>query len=465
MVISIVVSCFCQYIYIPVWIQVYVNRIGPHGNEDKFKARILLLFIREVPNSDEIKPPWTRSKLIRKFEETENTKSVDKSIDYHLYDRRNGLVTTGILTSKDGYISFNWKSKTLPKVIEILGASEEVGPRVRYLFRKAFLESFFSEYGDVLLNEWKLSTFLYERNEATAKLLKDEDPDIADIYNLELRKRIGKNLKGITWWNYSWDDTYRGKIYSENKEIRDERERMDRMVDQMVSISPESLPSMDQDQLNKFFIERWTEIGKVEDNLNLLESQVEGVVKEGIEEIKKEVDKLDLVSVLIDFAKEVRVNVDTAFMLSYILNVMKIEKSAKEIERDILVTEWDTNPIRLKRIPDFIMAYRTNSEILSSLGNSDPGIIRSFVEKVLLKAMSDSVVIDNSISKEISKESPVLKLYEAYVSNFITARRQEVSQLLSDFITLGSKHLTSSERDVLEFERMKEGLTTRPIIL
>lgn len=281
MVISIVVSCFCQYIYIPVWIQVYVNRIGPHGNEDKFKARILLLFIREVPNSDEIKPPWTRSKLIRKFEETENTKSVDKSIDYHLYDRRNGLVTTGILTSKDGYISFNWKSKTLPKVIEILGASEEVGPRVRYLFRKAFLESFFSEYGDVLLNEWKLSTFLYERNKATAKLLKDEDPDIADIYNLELRKRIGKNLKGITWWNYSWDDTYRGKIYSENKEIRDERERMDRMVDQMVSVPPESLPSMDQDQLNKFFIERWTEIGKVEDNLNLLESQVEGVVKEG----------------------------------------------------------------------------------------------------------------------------------------------------------------------------------------
>ena len=185
-------------------------------------------------------------------------------------------------------------------------------------------------------------------------------------------------------------------------------------------------------------------------------------MKEGIEEIKKEVDKLDLVSVLIDFAKEVRVNVDTDFMLSYILNVMKIEKSVKEIEKDILVTEWDTNPIRLKRIPDFIMAYRSNSEILSSLNNPGPEILRSFVEKVLLKAMSDSVIIDNSISKE---SPPVLKLYEAYVSNFITARRQEVSQLLSDFITLGSKHLTTSERDVLEFERMKVGLTARPIIL
>ena len=439
-----------------------MNRTGPHGNEDKFKAKILLLFIQEIPDSDEIKPPWTRSKLIRKFEGIENTKSVDKSIDYHLYDRRNGLVTTGILTSRDGYISFNWKSKTLPKVIEILGASDEVGSRVRYLFRKAFLESFFSEYGDVLLNEWKLSTFLYERNEATGKLLKDEDPDIVNIYNLELEKRIGRNLKGITWENYSWDDIYRGKIYNESKEIRDERERMKKMMEQLVRVPPESLPSMDQDQFNKFFIERWTEIGKVEDNLNLLESQVEGVVKEGIEEIKKEVDKLDLVSVLIDFAKEVRVNVDTDFMLSYILNVMKIEKSVKEIEKDILVTEWDTNPIRLKRIPDFIMAYRSNSEILSSLNNPGPEILRSFVEKVLLKAMSDSVIIDNSISKE---SPPVLKLYEAYVSNFITARRQEVSQLLSDFITLGSKHLTTSERDVLEFERMKVGLTARPIIL
>ena len=440
-----------------------MNKTGPHGNEDKFKAKILLLFIQEIPNSEEIKPPWTRSKLIRKFEETENTESVDKSIDYHLYDRRNGLVTTGILTSKDGYISFNWKSKTLPKVIKILEASEEVGPRVRYLFRKAFLESFFSEYGDVLLNEWRLSTFLYERNEATAKLLKDEDPDIADIYNLELEKRIGKNLKGITWRNYSWDDTYRGKIYNENKEIRGERERVDRMYKQLFDMAYESLPS--PDEFVKISTERGTEIRKAEDDLKLLESQAEGMVKEGIEEIKNEVDKLDLMSVLIDFAKEVRVNVDTDFMLSYILGVLKIERlareSAKEIEKHILIRERDTIPIRLKRIPDFVMAHRPNSEILSNLDSPDPEILRSFVEKVLLKAMSDPVIIDNSISRE----SPVLRLHEAYVSNFITERREEVTQLLSDFITPGKKHLTPEERYLLEQERRKEGLTARPITL
>ena len=391
-------------------------------------------------------------------------------LEFHLYSKQKhqeGLITKGIVKSDKGRLSLNLKrGRTIARMIEYLENEPEIGSRVRYLFRKAFLESFFSEYGDVLLNEWRLSTFLYERNEATAKLLKDGDPDIADIYKLELEKRIGKNLKGITWRNYSWDDTYRGKIYSKNKEIRGERERMDKMEKQLFELHDmpqESLLSLNE--LNKFFIERWTEIGKAEDNLNLLESQAEGMVKEGIEEIKNEVDKLDLMSVLIDFAKEVRVNVDTDFMLSYILGVLKIERlakeSAKEIEKHILIREGDTIPIRLKRIPDFVMAHRPNSEILSNLDSPDPEILRSFVEKVLLKAMSDSVIIDNSISRE----SPVLRLHEAYVSNFITERREEVTQLLSDFITPGKKHLTPEERYLREQERRKEGLTVRPITL
>ena len=391
-------------------------------------------------------------------------------LEFHLYSKQKhqeGLITKGIVKSDKGRLSLNLKrGRTIARMIEYLENEPEIGSRVRYLFRKAFLESFFSEYGDVLLNEWRLSTFLYERNEATAKLLKDGDPDIADIYKLELEKRIGKNLKGITWRNYSWDDTYRGKIYSKNKEIRGERERTDKVEKQLFELHDmpqESLPS--PGELNKFFIERYTEIRKAEDNLNLLESQAEGMVKEGIEEIKNEVDKLDLMSVLIDFAKEVRVNVDTDFMLSYILGVLKIERlakeSAKEIEKHILIREGDTIPIRLKRIPDFVMAHRPNSEILSNLDSPDPEILRSFVEKVLLKAMSDSVIIDNSISRE----SPVLRLHEAYVSNFITERREEVTQLLSDFITPGKKHLTPEERYLREQERRKEGLTVRPITL
>ena len=79
-----------------------MNKTGPHGNEDKFKAEILLLFIRGVPSSAEIKPPFTRSKLVQYFKN-------EKNIDYHLYGSKTGLITNGILTSKDGYLSLNYE--------------------------------------------------------------------------------------------------------------------------------------------------------------------------------------------------------------------------------------------------------------------------------------------------------------------------------------------------------------------
>ncbi len=145
-----------------------MNKIGPHGNEDKFKARILLLFIQEIPNSEEIKPPFTRTKLVQYFKN-------EKSIDYHLYDSRNGLVTNRVLISTDGYLSLNLKDgSAVARMIKHLWNVPEVGPKIRYFFEKAFIEAFLSNYGDRFVIRLDLYQYLDKKNNRTRSLLSKE---------------------------------------------------------------------------------------------------------------------------------------------------------------------------------------------------------------------------------------------------------------------------------------------------
>ena len=145
-----------------------MNKIGPHGNEDKFKARILLLFIQEIPNSEEIKPPFTRTKLVQYFKN-------EKSIDYHLYDSRNGLVTNRVLISTDGYLSLNLKDgSAVARMIKHLWNVPEIGPKIRYFFEKAFIEAFLSNYGDRFVIRLDLYQYLEKKNDRTRSLLSKE---------------------------------------------------------------------------------------------------------------------------------------------------------------------------------------------------------------------------------------------------------------------------------------------------
>lgn len=145
-----------------------MNKIGPHGNEDKFKARILLLFIQEIPNSEEIKPPFTRTKLVQYFKN-------EKSIDYHLYDSRNGLVTNRVLISTDGYLSLNLKDgSAVARMIKHLWNVPEIGPKIKYFFEKAFIEAFLSNYGDRFVIRLDLYQYLEKKNDRTRSLLSKE---------------------------------------------------------------------------------------------------------------------------------------------------------------------------------------------------------------------------------------------------------------------------------------------------
>jgi hypothetical protein len=371
-----------------------MNRKGPHGNEDKFKAKVLLLFIREFHDTEEIKPPWTRSKLINYFKKAEGIESIDKNVDYHLYDSKNGLITNGILTSMNGYISLNLKSKMLPRVIEILEASEEIGPNVRYLFEKAFLESFFSEYGDVLLNEWRLSSYIIERNKITRELIEKNK-----WYAREIARRITQNLKGITWYNFPGGD----------------------------------LPD---------FPVNWNY------NAFLLE---EGEM--AMNKAKEEVDKINLISILSDFAKEVRSNgLDSIFMVSYILKVIEISRMAEEWQGKMFGMRFkDQTPLPFRTIPDFIMAHRTKDEISAYLTKVNHKTTDFFIEKIIDRAINEPPVIDNSLRMD----SPVLNLYESFVSEFIQNKREQISKILSGFITLDENQLTEEEKERLEFEKEK----------
>ena len=145
-----------------------MNKTGPHGNEDKFKAEILLLFIRGVPSSAEIKPPFTRSKLVQYFKN-------EKNIDYHLYGSKTGLITNGILTSKDGYLSLNLKDgAAVARMIKHLWNVPEIVPNVRYFFEKAFIEAFLSNYGDRFVIRLDLYQYLDKKNDRTKSLLSRE---------------------------------------------------------------------------------------------------------------------------------------------------------------------------------------------------------------------------------------------------------------------------------------------------
>ncbi len=86
------------------------------------------------------------------------------NFEYHLYSKSRkeyGLIPKGIIKSKKGKLSLNWNNfKGLVGIVEYLENDEKYGKLVKYLVDRAFVEAFYSDYGDTLLNEWRLTSYL-----------------------------------------------------------------------------------------------------------------------------------------------------------------------------------------------------------------------------------------------------------------------------------------------------------------
>jgi hypothetical protein len=116
--------------------------------DNESKSMIIELFLRKTWDSDDIKPPWTRAKLIQYFD-SQIPVITEKGIDYHLYDKKLGLVTRRILKSDRGKFSLNLKkARSIACIFEIMEAHPEYGERIRISLEFAFLVCFLSGYGE-----------------------------------------------------------------------------------------------------------------------------------------------------------------------------------------------------------------------------------------------------------------------------------------------------------------------------
>ncbi|MGC9123598.1 MAG: hypothetical protein ACP5IB_05980 [Thermoplasmata archaeon] len=90
-----------------------------------------------------------------------------KDFYYHMngYGNREwGLKSSNIIKEKNGYLYLNLETKDdLANIIELLLKDEQIGPKLDLIFKKAFVEAFFSYYGDGLNLNQKLERFLFSR--------------------------------------------------------------------------------------------------------------------------------------------------------------------------------------------------------------------------------------------------------------------------------------------------------------
>ena len=88
------------------------------------------------------------------------------NFEFHLYSKKKhqeGLIPKKVIKSKEGNLYLNLKSlKSLTTIIDYLENDPDYGEKVRYLLDRAFKEAFYSEYGDMLINEWRLFRILIE---------------------------------------------------------------------------------------------------------------------------------------------------------------------------------------------------------------------------------------------------------------------------------------------------------------
>jgi len=125
---------------------------------------------------------------LRKSEIEEDMKGLGvpkPNFEFHLYSRKKhqeGLIPKKVIKSKKGNLSLNLKSlESLAIIIDYLENDREYGERIRYLLDRAFKEAYYSEYGDMLINEWRLFRVLIESLDKIP-----EDPVVLSLSESEL---------------------------------------------------------------------------------------------------------------------------------------------------------------------------------------------------------------------------------------------------------------------------------------
>jgi len=195
------------------------------------------------------------------------------NFEFHLYSRKKhqeGLIPKKVIKSKKGNLSLNLKSlKSLTTIIEYLENDPDYGEKVRYLLDRAFIEAFFSEYGDMLKNNWRLIRFL----------------------NLKLRKILVGN-------GYS-DPSESEAMWTEfNREI------IHRIFPRMSNLVPETPESASLD------------LSKDEIN-NKVSSTLNGI---------------DLLGYMIEFSQSLRGDDSLEFKIAYIIKAMKLSEWVNELK-------------------------------------------------------------------------------------------------------------------------------------
>jgi len=259
------------------------------------------------------------------------------NFEFHLYSRKkhqDGLIPKKVIKSKKGNLSLNLNNlNSLAIIFDYLVNDPVYGEKVRYLLDRAFVEAFYSEYGDMLVNEWKLVKFLFSKLEIR---LLNEGVDPSEIK--EIRSHIFNEF------------LYRISRYNKS-----------------------SFSGMDHASVS------WDKINPKIDHL---------------------LNKIELLSLLIEFSRSLRVDDSVQFKISYIIKAIEKSEWARELK-----TKNDER-LELLIIPDLSLLSLDNDKIMD-MSDSDENTFKIFIDKVVKKVFDENVKIDKSLKPDFS----VLELF------------------------------------------------------
>jgi len=131
------------------------------GKSHNKKKEVKALIIRDILRRELSGQDLRKSEIEKDMKDLGIPKP---NFEFHLYSRKKhqeGLITKKVIKSKKGDLTLNLKNlKSLATIIDYLENDPDYGERIRYLLDRAFKEAFFSEYGDMLINEWRLVRLL-----------------------------------------------------------------------------------------------------------------------------------------------------------------------------------------------------------------------------------------------------------------------------------------------------------------
>jgi len=299
-------------------------------------------------------------KLNEQFKKEGHKRITIKTIVYHLRDpKKNGLIDMGIVKEKNGLLHLSLTNpKKIATFIDELSKSKTVGPRVSYFIDRAFAEAFLSPFGDRFINNFRIS-------------------ELTD-------KRINDNLNSPELENMNQKRAFFALL----------QQRMDPPGVPQFSIEhPNSLPS---------YVDR---------------NEIKGNTKERIMGIA---NKVNLLSIIIEAAKEIRGEIDTLFKVYYTLNVLNKANLIHKAQSDGSIRD-------LINILDLTMFHLPNWLIKESEIKDE--IIEEF-KKLMFKAVKGRFYEDRSFNSKyailgLNKKSIFLSKKESTLSD-------EISSTLSD---------------------------------